>query len=85
MRFYIDGNDNYGRPRWEYLVKIASMDDQAIETEAEKVVWLSAFANNNPMSDFHWQADAIYDECADRQKPEIYKRGFQRAKTSAGC
>lgn len=85
MRFYVDGNDNYGRPRWQYLVKIAHMDDQELEAEAENIIWMSAFANNNPRSDFHWQADAIYDECADRNKREIYTRGFERAKASAGC
>jgi len=28
----------------------------------KKYIWLSAFANNNHRSDYHWQCDATYDE-----------------------
>ena len=78
------GKDNYGKPKSDYLAKIANMNDKSLEDEAEQIIWLSAFANNNPRSDFHWQADAIYDECAKRGKPEIYEKGFNRAKASCG-
>ena len=29
--------------------------------ETERMIWLSAFANNNPRSDYHWRCDACYD------------------------
>jgi hypothetical protein len=30
--------------------------------ETESKIWLSAYANNNPRSDYHWHVDACYDE-----------------------
>jgi hypothetical protein len=78
------GNDNYGKPKADYLVRIASMDDETLGKEAERKIWLSAFANNNPRSDFHWMVDAIYDECQRRGKPEIYSKAFDEAEASCG-
>jgi len=78
------GNDNFGKPKANYLAEIAKMDDKTLEDTGEQMVWLSAFANNNPRSDFHWQVDAIYDECQKREKPEIYTRAFDRAKRACG-
>lgn len=71
--------DNYGQPKSEYFDKITGMDDAALEVEAEQMIWLSAFAHNNPRSDYHWQSDAIYKECSKRDKPEIYQRAFDKA------
>lgn len=78
------GNDNNGKPKSDYLKKIAAMNDETLEKEAEQMIWLSAFANNNPRSDYHWMSDSIYDECQTRKKPEIYQAGFEGAKTSCG-
>jgi len=78
------GNDNDGKPKSVYLETLTGLDDKALEDAGEQMVWLSAFANNNPRSDFHWQVDAIYDECKKRGKPEIYQRAFDRAKRSCG-
>jgi len=73
-----DGNDNYGKPKGDYLAKIAAMDDRQLQDETEHRIWLSAYANNNPRSDYHWQVDACYDE-SKRRDPQamIYVRAFK--------
>lgn len=77
------GNDNYGKPKNDYLVRIASKSDDELLEETETKIWLSAYANNNPRSDYHWHCDACYDECMKRGKPEIYHRAYKRASASA--
>ena len=72
----IAGKDNYGNPRQSFADKIASLDDAAFVKEAQHRIWLSAYANNNPRSDYHWQADACYDEAQRRGKPELYKAAY---------
>jgi hypothetical protein len=76
------GNDNYGKPRQAYADKLFAMDDDAFLTEAEQTIWLSAYANNNPRSDYHWQADACYDEATRRGKPELYRKAWKLASNS---
>ena len=78
------GNDNSGIPKSDYLTKIAEMSHEVLEMEVEQICWLSAFANNNPKSDYHWQADALYDECQKRNEPVIYVRGYEKAVASSG-
>lgn len=78
-----DGLNNDGKPKANYLAQITSMDDAALGVAAENMIWLSAYANNNPKSDYHWMADAIYDECQTRKKPEIYTRAYDKAKAAA--
>ena len=79
----LDGKDNNGRPRQELADKIAAFDDKAFFEFTEKTVWLSAYANNNPRSDFHWQADACYAEAQRRGKPDIYKQAWEKAARTA--
>lgn len=71
-----DGNDNRGKPKSEYLARLSNMGEFELFDEAKTRIWLSAYANNNPRSDFHWHADACFDECQKRNKPEIYKRAY---------
>lgn len=52
--------------------------------DQKQMVFLSAYANNNPKSDYHWMVDATYDECVKRKKPEIYQKGYTQAKASCG-
>lgn len=77
-----EGNDNYGTPKAEYLSKISSMSDEALWKECESKIWLSAYAANNPRSDYHWHAVACYDECQKRKKPEIYKAAYKSIEES---
>jgi hypothetical protein len=70
------GKDNSGKPKTDYLEKIAAMDADALLNETKNKIWLSAYASNNQCSDFHWQCDACYDECQQRGKPEIYQCAY---------
>lgn len=79
----LEGKDNYGKPRQTFADQIAALSDSAFVEAAEKKIWLSAYANNNPRSDYHWQADACYDEAQRRGKPELYKKAYDQAVRSA--
>lgn len=66
------GTDNDGRPKREFLERLKAMGGGELRAKASELIWLSAYASNNPRSDFHWQCDAVYDECSRRGKTEIY-------------
>ena len=71
------GNDNYGRPKADYLAKLSAMDDKALERECYHMVYHSARCANNSRADWHWMVDACYDEARKRDdKASIYKRAF---------
>jgi len=78
----LEGKSNYGKPRQKFADKIAALDDEGFVKEAGQVIWLSAFADNNPRSDYHWQADACYEEAKRREKPELYKRAWKQARAT---
>lgn len=71
------GRDNHGRPKAAYINGLRKMDDTALQKECEQKIWLSAYAHNNPRSDYHWQADACYDECQRRKNHAIYDRAYK--------
>jgi len=73
------GTDNYKKPKSEYLAKLVQMDNFELLKEAKSKIWLSAYAANNPRSDYHWHVDAIYDEC---KKSSIYTLAFKRTEQS---
>lgn len=75
----IAGIDNSKRPRQDYANAVAAMDDVAFLREAADRIWFSAWAANNPRSDFHWQCDLTYDEAKRRGKPEIYSQAHALA------
>lgn len=75
------GKDNFEHSKANYIQKIFIMTDAQLEKECEEKIWFSAYANNNPRSDFHWQCDACYDVAKERQKDaEIYKRAYETVK-----
>jgi hypothetical protein len=61
------GNDNYKRPKADYLAKLTAMDNKKLFEETKSMIWLSAYAHNNIRSDYHWQCDACYDEWIKRE------------------
>ena len=73
------GKDNYGKPRQEWADKLAGLDDDKLAATCEQAIWLSAYASNNPRSDYHWQADACWEHCKLVGKPEIYDLAWKRA------
>lgn len=81
----LEGLDNRGEPRQKFADTLAAMTDAEFLKATENKIWLSAYASNNHRSDYHWQADACYDEAKRRGKPELYQSAFDRAKASAGC
>ena len=58
--------DNHGQPKAFYFDRIAVMDMLKLKEETKSKIWLSAFANNNPRSDYHWHVDACMDELRKR-------------------
>jgi hypothetical protein len=68
--------DNYGKPKQLYFDRLAAMDEKALFEECKLKIWLSAYANNNPRSDYHWQVDACGDECDRRGRKDIYKKAY---------
>jgi len=77
-----DGNDNYGKSKINYLKKLILMDNKELEKECESTIWLSAYANNNVRSDYHWQCDCCYTECGRRNEEIIYKKAYKAASCS---
>lgn len=75
----ITGNDNYGKPKSEYVERIANLDDDGLLRECEMKIWLSAYAANNPRSDYHWHAEVCYAECVKRDKVDIYTQAWKAA------
>lgn len=72
------GNDNYGRPKADYLTKIAQMTDEQLSLETYNMIYQSARCYNNPRADWHWQVDACYDQAEKRGKKEIYTDAYNR-------
>lgn len=60
------------------------MDDAELAKECGKLIWLSAYANNNAHSAFHWQADATFDECRRRGKSYLYEKSYQQVLRQEG-
>lgn len=91
--FHIDGRKTYGEDFYafidndknvatDYLQKIINMNEDQLSEETERKIWLSAFAANNPRSDYHYQCDACYDEWQRRNKPQGYSNAYDKvAKT----
>ncbi len=78
-----EGNDNSGNPKSDYVTKLEIMTDDVLFDLTEQKIFLSAYAANNPRSDYHWQCDACYDECVRRKRPEIYDRAHKRVSQGA--
>lgn len=73
-----EGKDNYGRPKSEYIAKLAAMSDEALGRESYSMVYQSARCANNPRADWHWMVDACYDE-AQKRDPDakIYEKAWK--------
>ncbi len=69
--------DNSAAKQIEYCAKLEAMDDKALFDAAKQMIWLSTYANNNPRSCYHWQADACYDESRRREKPNLYDDAYK--------
>lgn len=73
----LEGKDNFGKPCQEYADKIMAMTDEQLSRETESKIWLSAYANNNPRSDYHWHSDVCYAVCKHRDSTGgMYQRAY---------
>lgn len=74
-----EGKDNYGRPKADYLTKIGAMNEKALYSECYSMIYQAARCANNPRADWHWMADACYDETAKRAPgAPVYSRAYER-------
>ena len=74
----VEGFDNSGNTRQRFADRIALEDDATFSKTAENYIWLSDYAVSNPRSDYHWMADACYDEAKRRRKPELYYNAYEK-------
>ena len=77
MRSFASNPDNAPAKQEEYKATLASMTDAQLYDECRSKIWLSAYANNNPSSCYHWQCDACYDESQTRTDKTIYSRAHK--------
>lgn len=70
---------NTGETKEHWRQRLVAMSDDELYRHCERYIWLSAYARNNPTSDYHFLCDAGYDECARRDKLEIYERAHAAA------
>lgn len=71
------GKDNYHKDKSEYFRCLLEMSQDELKAEAKQKIWLSAYANNNPRSDYHWQVDAIYGVYHLRGQDDGYKQAYR--------
>ena len=62
----------------QYRKQIQVMSDKDLRAAANMMIYLSAYADNNPRSDYHWKCDAVYDECKTRGKLNIYEEEHKK-------
>lgn len=75
--------DNYGGPRSDYFARLDKMNDAELFRECKHRILLSAYAANNPRSDYHWQCDATWEEAKKRDKnASIYTRAHDEVSKS---
>lgn len=74
--------DNRGKPRSNYFDHLESMTDDELFEETKSKIWLSAYAANNPRSDYHWQCDATYSEWKKRGNTDQYAKAHKEVKDS---
>jgi hypothetical protein len=76
-RRFEDKPDTAPEKQTEYRAKLAAMTDTELYQECGSKIRLSAYANNNPTSRFHWQCDACCDESERRDDKTIYSRAHK--------
>ena len=70
---------NTGESKAEWREKLKAMDEKELAKRCENFIWLSAYAANNPRSDYHFLCDAVYAECERRGRGDIYDAAWKRA------
>ena len=76
--------DNAPEKKEAYRKKLEAMADDELFKETEQMIWLSAYASNNPISCYHWQCDATYVEWK-RRKGDDKNYALAHKKVMAEC
>jgi hypothetical protein len=72
------GKTNYGKPKADYIRKVFAMTEVELLKECQDKIWLSAYAANNPRSDYHFMCDVCYDASFARDgKAAIYAKAHR--------
>lgn len=67
-----------------FIDKLSIASDTELYDFCKQYIWLSAYASNNPRSNYHWMCDATYDECKKRDKVmEIYDKAHKSCVAAA--
>ena len=66
----------------EYVAKIQQMPADEFYNQCKHAIWLSAYANNNPRSDYHFMCDACYDESKKRDEGKTYLQAYAAIRRS---
>jgi hypothetical protein len=72
----IPGKSNDGPLRQDYADKLATMTDDEFFEACKEYIFLSAYANNNPRSDYHWKCDACTLEGWRSGRDAIYQKAY---------
>lgn len=71
-RSFKSNPDNATEKQEEYRAKLQAMPGPQLYEETKDKIWLSAYANNNPASCYHWQCDFTYEEWTRRGQATRY-------------
>lgn len=74
-----DHSDKQRQDIEAFAGKLPEASDEMFLTLTERMIWLSAYAANNPKSAYHAMADLCHDEAARRGKPELYTQAHEQA------
>lgn len=73
------GKDNNGEPKNLFFKRALGLPRDKLLKLTQERIWLSAYANNNPHSDYHWQADSLYQIFYHRQDTDGYTIAYRKA------
>lgn len=79
-----NGKDNQGIPKINYINQLRLMDLEKLSEETKKMIWLSAYASNNPKSDYHWQCDACYGVIEEKKLLGLYDKLHKQVVAECG-
>ncbi len=65
-----------------FMESLPSKTDDELAKLCDQFIWLSAYAANNPRSNYHRMCDACYDECQKRNRSDIYRAAYKRIEES---
>jgi hypothetical protein len=76
--------DNAPEKKEAYRKKLEAMTDQDLFKATKQMIWFSAYANNNPISCYHWQCDFTYNEWQ-RRKGDTGQYALAHKQVMAEC